>query len=68
VLHSLNFRSELVLADGSGGAGLSEDVVASLLLPVTIPVLVPSLNAAVAASILLYRGQPYRDQPPDVRG
>ena len=45
---------KLVLAVGSEGAGLSENVVEACLLRVTIPVLAPSLNAAVAASILLY--------------
>ena len=45
---------KLVLAVGSEGAGLSEEVMAACSLKVTIPVLAPSLNAAVAASILLY--------------
>ena len=44
----------LVLAIGSEGAGLSEEVVEACSFRVTIPVLAPSLNAAVAASILLY--------------
>ena len=45
---------KLVLAVGSEGAGLPEEVVGACSLSVTIPVLAPSLNAAVAASILLY--------------
>ena len=44
----------LVLAVGSEGAGLSEEVVEACSSRVTIPVLAPSVNAAVAASILLY--------------
>ena len=45
---------KLVLAVGSEGAGLSSAVAEACSLRVTIPVLAPSLNAAVAASILLY--------------
>lgn len=45
---------KLVLVVGSEGAGLPDEVVGPCSLSVTIPVLVPSLNAAVAASILLY--------------
>ena len=45
---------KLVLAVGSEGAGLSEGVVRGCSSSVTIPVFAPSLNAAVAASILLY--------------
>ena len=45
---------KLILAVGSEGAGLSEEAVGACSLSVTIPVLAPSLNAAVAASILLY--------------
>ena len=45
---------KVVLAVGSEGAGLSPEVVEACSLSVTIPVRAPSLNAAVAASILLY--------------
>lgn len=45
---------KLVLAVGSEGAGLPDEVVGACSISVTIPVLAPSLNAAVAASILLY--------------
>ncbi len=45
---------KLVLVVGSEGAGLSEEVVGACFFRITIPVLAPSLNAAVAASILLY--------------
>ena len=45
---------KLVLAVGSEGAGLSEEVSAACSARVTIPTLASSLNAAVAASILLY--------------
>ncbi|QIN79040.1 RNA methyltransferase [Rubrobacter marinus] len=45
---------KLVLVVGSEGAGLSEEVAVACSLRVTIPVLAPSLNAAVAASILIY--------------
>ena len=45
---------KLVLAVGSEGAGVTEEVVRACSIRVTIPVLAPSLNAAVAASILLY--------------
>ena len=45
---------KLVLTVGSEGAGLSEEVVGACSLRVTMPVLAPSLNAAVASSILLY--------------
>ena len=44
----------LVIAVGSEGAGLSPEVIRSCGLEVSIPSLAPSLNAAVAASILLY--------------
>ena len=45
---------KLVLAVGSEGSGLPEEVVEACSTSVTIPVVAPSLNAAVAASILLY--------------
>lgn len=45
---------KLLLAVGSEGAGLPEAVAGACSLRVTIPALAPSLNAAVAASILLY--------------
>ncbi len=45
---------KLVIVVGSEGAGLPEAVVEACSLRVTIPVLAPSLNAAVAASILVY--------------
>ena len=45
---------KFVLAVGSEGAGLSGGAIAACSSKVTIPVLAPSLNAAVAASILLY--------------
>lgn len=44
----------LVIAVGSEGAGLSEEVVATCGARVTIPALAASLNAAVAAAILLH--------------
>ncbi len=50
-----SLRSEkLVVVVGAEGSGLSEDVVSACSWRVTIPALAPSLNAAVAASILLY--------------
>lgn len=45
---------KLVLAVGSEGSGLSEEVVSACNLRVTIPALAASLNAAVAAAILLH--------------
>jgi TrmH family RNA methyltransferase len=39
---------------GAEGAGLPEEVVSACQRSVTIPALAASLNAAVAASILLY--------------
>ncbi|MBA2784084.1 MAG: RNA methyltransferase [Rubrobacteraceae bacterium] len=47
-------RSRLVLCIGAEGAGLPEDVVRACEMRVCIPSLAPSLNASVAASILLY--------------
>jgi len=47
-------RGRLVVAVGSEGAGLPEDVASACSSLVTIPALAASLNAAVAASILLY--------------
>lgn len=44
----------LVIVVGSEGSGLPEEVVRACDLRVTIPSSAPSLNAAVAASILLY--------------
>ena len=45
---------KLVLVVGAEGAGLPKEVVAACEATVTIPSRVASLNAAVAASILLY--------------
>ena len=47
-------RGRLVIAVGSEGAGLPEEVASACSARVTIPALAASLNAAVAASILLY--------------
>ena len=47
-------QGKLILAVGSEGAGLPEKVISACSLRVTIPALAASLNAAVAASILLY--------------
>ena len=47
-------RGRLVIAVGSEGAGLPEEVALACSSRVTIPALAASLNAAVAASILLY--------------
>lgn len=44
----------LVIVVGAEGGGLSEEAVSACETSVTIPVLAESLNAAVAASILLY--------------
>ena len=44
----------LVLCIGAEGPGLPEDVVRACEMQVTIPSFAPSLNASVAASILLY--------------
>ena len=46
--------AKLVIAVGAEGGGLSEEVISACSRQVTIPALAPSLNAAVAASILLY--------------
>jgi TrmH family RNA methyltransferase len=45
---------KLIIVVGAEGSGLSEEVVAACSRQVTIPTLAASLNAAVAASILLY--------------
>ncbi len=45
---------KLVIVVGAEGAGLPEEVVSACRRTVTIPALAASLNAAVAASILLY--------------
>lgn len=45
---------KLVIVVGAEGAGLPEEVISACQSAVTIPVLAESLNAAVAASILLY--------------
>lgn len=45
---------KLMIVVGAEGSGLSEEVVAACHRPVTIPALAASLNAAVAATILLY--------------
>ncbi|MDQ3862376.1 MAG: RNA methyltransferase [Actinomycetota bacterium] len=47
-------RGRLVICIGAEGAGLSEEVVRECEMQVCIPSLAPSLNASVAASILLY--------------
>ena len=47
-------RNRLVLCIGTEGAGLPEDVVRACEMRVCIPSLAASLNASVAASILLY--------------
>ena len=47
-------EGRLVLCIGSEGSGLSGDVVRACAARVGIPALAPSLNASVAASILLY--------------
>ncbi len=47
-------EGRLVVAVGSEGAGLPEEVASACSSRVTIPALAASLNAAVAASILLY--------------
>jgi TrmH family RNA methyltransferase len=47
-------EGKLVIAMGSEGAGLSEGVVAACEVRVTIPARAASLNAAVAAAILLH--------------
>jgi RNA methyltransferase, TrmH family len=44
----------LVLCIGAEGSGLSEEVVRACEMQVAIPSFAPSLNASVAASILLY--------------
>ena len=44
----------LVVCIGAEGSGLSEDVVEACEMRVGIPTFAPSLNASVAASILLY--------------
>lgn len=44
----------LVICVGAEGSGLPEEVIDACEMGVTIPSLAPSLNAAVAASILLY--------------
>ncbi len=48
------FAGKLVIVVGAEGAGLPEEVVSACRRTVTIPALAASLNAAVAASILLY--------------
>ncbi len=50
-------RGKLILTVGSEGSGLPEEVVSACSKRVTIPALAASLNAAVAASILLYEAQ-----------
>jgi TrmH family RNA methyltransferase len=45
---------KLVFVVGSEGGGLPEEVISACRRSVTIPTLAASLNAAVAASILLY--------------
>jgi tRNA G18 (ribose-2'-O)-methylase SpoU len=47
-------RDRLVIVVGAEGAGLPEEVVAESRMRVTIPSRAASLNAAIAASILLY--------------
>ena len=45
---------KLVIVVGTEGAGLPKEIISACQQRVTIPALAPSLNAAVAASILLY--------------
>jgi RNA methyltransferase, TrmH family len=47
-------RGRLVVCIGAEGAGLSEDVIRACEMRVSIPSIASSLNASVAASILLY--------------
>lgn len=47
---------KLVMVVGTEGSGLPEDVISACQIATTIPALAASLNAAVAASILLYEG------------
>jgi RNA methyltransferase, TrmH family len=47
-------RSSLVVCIGAEGAGLPEEIIRACEMRVCIPSLAPSLNASVAASILLY--------------
>jgi len=47
-------RGRLVICIGAEGSGLPEEVVRACQMRVGIPSLAPSLNASVAASILLY--------------
>jgi RNA methyltransferase, TrmH family len=47
-------RGRLVICIGAEGSGLPEEVVKACEMEVRIPSLTPSLNASVAASILLY--------------
>ena len=47
-------RGRLVICIGAEGSGLAEEVVRACEMRVCIPALAPSLNASVAASILLY--------------
>jgi RNA methyltransferase, TrmH family len=47
-------RGRLVICIGAEGSGLPEDVVGACEMGVGIPSRAPSLNASVAASILLY--------------
>ncbi len=51
---SLLHAKKLVLVVGAEGGGLPEEVISACQKMVTIPALAASLNAAVAASILLY--------------
>lgn len=45
---------KLLLVVGTEGSGLPDEIIASCHLRITVPAQAPSLNAAVAASILLY--------------
>jgi TrmH family RNA methyltransferase len=47
---------ELIVVVGAEGQGLPEEVISACSRRITIPAQAPSLNAAVAASILLYEG------------
>jgi RNA methyltransferase, TrmH family len=47
-------RGKLVVCIGAEGAGLPEEIIRACEMRVCIPSLAPSLNASVAASILLY--------------
>jgi TrmH family RNA methyltransferase len=61
-MHQFDFRPPLALLLGGEGAGLSEDLLAGADARVSIPMRggIESLNAAVAAAVLLYEAQRQR--------